>query len=83
VSERRRDGFGRRRPVRQFRQRDEHVDQKIFRVTIVGVGVSSEVEVRSHDRALGTTDAEKLGERLEERGLAGRVRADHRGDLSR
>ena len=81
VPKRRRHGLRGRRPVRQFRQRDENIDQQILGVSIVGIVVSGEMKVRSIDRALRATDPEQLGERLKKRGLAGRVRADHRSDF--
>ena len=46
-----------------------------------GIGVGRDVEIRSVDGPLRAADAEELGERLQQRRLAGRVRADQGGDV--
>jgi hypothetical protein len=73
--------LGRRRSIYQFRQRGEHIDQKILGVAIVGIGVRGEGEVLSLDLPCAT-DAEELGERLEKSRLTCRVRTNYCGDLS-
>ena len=45
VPERRRNGFGRCRPVSQLRQRNEHIDRELLWVTIIGISVSGEMKI--------------------------------------
>ena len=81
MTERRRDGLGRRRAVLKLGQSNEHVDQKIFRIATIGISVRRDMEIRAINRTLGATDSEQLSQRLQQRRFASRVRADQGGDV--
>lgn len=81
MPEGRRDRLGRRGAVGKLGQPDQHVDEQVFGLAVVGIVVRADVQVRALNGTLRARDAEQLGKTVEERGFPRRVRSDDGGDL--
>ncbi|MGB8840369.1 MAG: hypothetical protein WCC64_04800, partial [Aliidongia sp.] len=81
VTEGRGNRLRRRRSVDKLRQTDQHIDEEIARVAIVGICPRYKVEIGMKDCPLRPGDAEELGQTVEQRCFASGIRADDSYDL--